>query len=488
MARAWPHRSMFGQMALLTLLLVALGVYVLAIRPILDVLPPSAFDPLDVSAQKVSETINAEIWMLDGHPDRAVSREFQAVMTAARQRNPGFRYYIRVGDRTLGNLSAPVYFERTGLARLEAVRRQTPVPSLCMQMFENLSTAGSIGKMEYIYCASPRYYEYFGLQHPFPTDIDRTDRAFRKIFWSYSDRFLLSVGAVFALVSLVILFNMWTIRRVARVAQSFDGNRLDLQLPEKGIPQEVLPLVRAVNQLIGRLATTQARQKFFLSAAAHEMRTPLTVLRTRLELLDEAPIKDKLIGDVRRLTNLVNQLLTLMKINTLLEVEGTIDLVASTRKVIASLGPLAAPRGIAISFAPQSDAFPVVGSAELIEVAIANLIDNALSFTPDGGEVFVALDADGLLSVRDFGPGIDPAKAVTLFEPFVRHPSNRRGHGLGLAIVKAVVTLHGGTVAARNAEGAGAVFELRLPNDPDPRRTGAANAATVRIPSFDATF
>lgn len=486
MARAWPHRSMFGQMALLTLMLVGIGIYVIAIRPILDVLPPSAFDPLDISAQKVTETINTEIFALDGHPDRPASHEFGAVMAAAARHNPNFRYYVRVGDRTFGNMPAPVYFANTGLARLEAVRRQMPALDLCMQMFRHISRTGSKGSMEYIYCNSPRYYEFFGLEPPFPTDIDRTDRAFSKIFWSYSDRFIYSVIAVFAVVSIVILFNIWTIRRVARVAQSFDGTQLDLQLPEKGIPQEVLPLVRAVNNLIGRLATTQTRQKFFLSAAAHEMRTPLTVLRTRLELLDESPVKDKLIGDVRRLTTLVNQLLTLMKINTLVEVEGAFDLVASARKVIAGLGPLATPRGIAITFAPQRDGFAVAGSAELIEVAIANLIDNALSFTPDGGEVFVALDADGQLSVRDFGPGIDPAKASSLFEPFVRHPSNRRGHGLGLAIVKAVVTLHGGTVDARNADGAGAVFELRLPQDADPNREKAANATPVRIPSFSA--
>lgn len=475
---------MFGQMAVLTLLLLGVGAYLFAVRPILAVLPPAAYDPLDLSAQRVRDAINAEAFALSGHPDRAVSRSFTATMAEAVHHNPEFRYYLRVGDRVIGNTPNPAYFRVLGLDRLEAARAAAPAPELCLQMFRNLSTARDKGALEYLYCNRPRYIEYHGLRHPFPTTIDPTQRAVRKLFWSTGSAFFYTVAALFLLASAVIVANMLTIRRVARLAQSFDANHLDVQLPESGVPGEVLPLVRAINQLIGRLHRTQARQKFFLSAAAHELRTPLTVLRTRLELLDEAPIKDKLIGDVRRVTNLVNQLLTLMKLDTLAEVTGTFDLVATTRKVLANLAPLAGQRNIALSFAPQVEQYWMAGGADLVEVAIANLVDNAISFTLDGGEVFVALDADGLLSVRDFGPGLDPAKIGSLFEPFVRHPSNRRGFGLGLAIVKAIATLHGGSVAARNADGAGAVFDLRFP-----RSEGTATArpaAPVRVPAFQA--
>ncbi|WP_448664659.1 sensor histidine kinase [Sphingomonas sp. CJ20] len=486
MKLAWPHRSMFGQVTILTLLLLGIGVYLLAIRPILAVLPPAATDPLDVSAQQVRDTINEEAHLIGGHPDRAISREFRAVMDAAVRRNPGFRYYLRVGNRVVGNLSEPTYFHTTGIARIEAARTGVETPGFCMQMFRDLSTAGNKGSMEYLYCDQPRYYEFYGLSHPIPTDTDRTNLAFRRIFWAYSDTFLYTVAAFFVLLSVVLACNIRTIRRVARIAQGFDAERLDLQLPERGVPAEVLPLVRATNQLIGRLGSAQARQKFFLSAAAHELRTPLTVLRTRLELLDEAPIKEKLIGDVRRVTNLVNQLLTLMKIDTLVEVTGSADLVASTRKVIVDLTPLAAARGIALSFAPQVDRYPLSGAADLLEVAIANLVDNAISFTADGGEVFLALDENGLLSVRDFGPGIAPEKAMALFEPFVRQPSKRKGHGLGLAIVKAIATLHGGTASARNADGQGAIFELHFPPGTGPHPGEDDRPSSVRIPSFQA--
>jgi signal transduction histidine kinase len=475
---------MFGQMALLTLLLLGVGAYLVTIRPILDVLPPAAYDPLDISAQRVREAINAEAFALSAHPDRAISREFSATMAEAIRRNPDFRYYLRVGNRVMGNLPTPSYFHALGLDRLEAARVAAQAPELCLQMFRNLSTPRNKGSIEYLYCTQPRYSEFHGLTHPIPTKINRTDQAFRKMFWSNGSGFFFTVAALFLLASVVIVFNMLTIRRVARLAQSFDGNQLDLQLPEGGVPVEVLPLVRAINQLIGRLSQTQARQKFFLSAAAHELRTPLTVLRTRLELLEDAPIKEKLIGDVRRVTNLVNQLLTLMKLDTLVEVSGSLDLVVTTRKVLSDLAPLATHRGIALSFAPQIEHYPMAGGADLVEVAIANLVDNAISFTPDGGEVFVALDSDGLVSVRDFGPGLDPDKASSLFEPFVRHPSNRKGFGLGLAIVKAIATLHGGSIAARNADGRGAIFDLRFPPLGD--RADTENAAPVRVPAFKA--
>lgn len=482
MRRLWPHRSMFGQIALLTLLLLGVGVYLFSIRPVLQALPPTAFDPLDISAQQVRDAINAEAFAISRHPDGAVSRDFTATMAAATRANPEFHYYIRVGDRVVGNLREPGYFHALGLDRVEAARAAAPAPELCVQLFRNLSRPGEKGGVDYSYCQQPRYSEYSGLRHPFPTRINRTEQAVRKFAWSYGSGFFYTVAALFLLASAVLIANIWTIRRVARLAQSFDANDLDVQLPERGVPNEVLPLVQAINQLISRLRQTQTRQKFFLSAAAHELRTPLTVLRTRLELLDEAPIKDKLIGDVRRVTNLVNQLLTLMKLDTLAEVAGSLDLVITTRKVLADLAPLSAQRGIALSFAPQVEDYPVAGGGDLVEVAIANLVDNAISFTPDGGEVFVALDAEGLLSIRDFGPGLDPAKATSLFEPFVRHPSNRRGFGLGLAIVKAITTLHGGTVAACNAKGRGAIFSLRFPRDDG--RIAGEEAAPVRVPAF----
>lgn len=462
-------RSMIGQMALLTLLLFAAGVYVLAIRPIETILAPTATDPLDLSAQKVSETINETLRALDRDPEAPVPAAFRKVMDDAGRNNPQFRYYLRVGAREIGNGTVkPAHFHQIGIDRLAATQASLAAPEMCSQMFRNLGQgAGSqrvIGQLEYVNCGTVRYYEFDGLAHAFPVDIDRRAQAYGKLFWTNSSSFVLTVSGAFLLAVAVIGTNMVLIRRVARVAYSFDPTELDHNLPEQGLPQEVLPLVRATNHLIGRLGEMQQRQKFFLSAAAHELRTPLTVLRTRLELMDDSPIKDKLIGDARRMVGLVNQLLALMKIGAIREVRGQVDLVAVVRKVLADLATLAGQRDIHIYFEPQIARFACAGEGELLETAITNLIDNALSFTPAGGRLFVGLDVDGVVSVRDFGPGIDPATAETLFEPFVRYRANRKGYGLGLAIVKAVATLHGGSVAARNAgDGQGAIFTLQVP-------------------------
>lgn len=461
---------MIGQMGLLMLLLFGVGVYILAIRPIEAILTPASADPLDVSAQKVGDTINETLRVLSTDPAAPVPASFRKVMDDAQRQNARFRYYLKVGNREIGNGAvAPLYYRQLGLDRLVAPQAGLAVPGMCSQVFRDLTTrqpggARMIGRLEYLNCGTVRYYEYDGLVHPFAVDIDRRSQTYGRLFWSTSRSFVLTVLGAFLLAAAVIGANMVLIRRVARVAYAFDPEILDHHLPEHGLPQEVLPLVRATNHLIASLADMQQRQKFFLSAAAHELRTPLTVLRTRLELMDDSPIKDKLIGDARRMVGLVNQLLALMKIGGIKEVRGEVDLVAVVRKVLADLATLAGQRNVHIYFEPQLARFVCAGEGELLETAITNLIDNALSFTPDGGQLFVGLDVDGVLAVRDLGPGIDAASAATLFEPFVRYRTNRKGYGLGLAIVKAVAMLHGGSVAARNAEeGPGAIFSMQVP-------------------------
>ncbi|GAB7551004.1 hypothetical protein NRB_05000 [Novosphingobium sp. 11B] len=462
---SWLLRSMIGQMAIAMLVLFAAGVYMLAIRPMLDALPPPAADPLDISAQKVRDVVNAYMLDLDRDPRAPAPPAFGKVMDDAMRHNSAFRYYIRVGDRVVGNGDRrPRHFKVLGLDRVVALQAGKAAPGLCAQLYRDLSAGHTKGTLEFIDCGRVRYYEFDGLAHAFPTDIDRREQAFGKMFWTFGSNFTLAVLATFALMAAIVIGNMILIRRVARVAYSFDPEALDHQLPEKGLPREVLPLVRATNHLIDRSADMQRRQKFFLSAAAHELRTPLTVLRMRLEQMDESPLKDKLVGDVRRMVGLVNQLLTLMKIGGIQDVNGVVDLVAVVREVLADTATLASSRDIDVYFEPQIARFVCAGEAQLLETAITNLVENALSFTPDGGRIFVGLSVEGVLAVRDFGSGIDPANATTLFEPFVRYRSNRKGYGLGLAIVKAVATLHGGTVAARNADdGAGAIFTMLIP-------------------------
>lgn len=290
-------------------------------------------------------------------------------------------------------------------------------------------------------------------------------RLYSKFIWSYGGIFLFTVGAAFVVFAIILLANVLRIRRVAAMARDLDPDNLSDLFPEKGLPLEVAPLVSALNQMIVRVDEAQRRQRFFLSAAAHEMRTPLTVLRTRLEIMDDGRLKEKLISDVRRLTDLANQLLKLMTIGEAPEPLKESDLVTLTGRAVGEREVVAARRGLDLVFEREVTRYTLWADPGLVETAIGNVIDNALSFSAEGQRVVVRLDKDGWVRVRDQGPGIPTEQMKSLFEPFTRFSTGRSGYGLGLAIVKAVVDRHEGAVEIGEAQGGGAEVALRF--DPD---------------------
>jgi signal transduction histidine kinase len=144
-------------------------------------------------------------------------------------------------------------------------------------------------------------------------------------------------------------------------------------------------------------------------------------------------------------------------------ISNYVDLVVCCEEAAAEFRPIAAAQGVALGFETETPGYEIVGDAALVHSAIANMVRNALSFTPAGGRVDIRMAGDGRLSVRDTGPGIAHANPEALFEPFVRSPPKRDGYGLGLAIVKAIAGLHGGEVEAANAAGGGAIFSIIFP-------------------------
>lgn len=456
--RIWAWRkSMFAQMALLTMLFLGWGLYVFVIRPIADLPIVTERSPAQTTEDRLRTVLHAFMVAERDKPDATPDIGTDPLIRAIEARNPAFRFYVRVGDRAFGN-GAPVYFRRFKLDRLEQAHRDVADPAVCSQTNKIVPRGGYDDYADFYMCDRLAYFEYRGLRYPVVSNPPAALGARQKWFTAFSGNFLLAAGGVFLIFALIFTLHILSIRRVARLARSIDPQRLDAKLPEKGVATEILPLVRAVNHLIGQVDAAQRRSTFFLSAAAHEMRTPLTVLRTRLELMEEGAQKDKLIGDVRRLIRLVNQLLTLMSIGNRRDITGFTDLVAAGRKVVADLSVLAARTGVTLAFDSAGPTLEIPGDAALIQSAISNLVDNAISFAPEGTPVELRVDADGTVSVRDHGPGLGDVDPDSLFEPFVRPVSSRRGYGLGLAIVQAIVRLHGGHVAAANAEGGGAIF------------------------------
>jgi two-component system, OmpR family, sensor histidine kinase TctE len=249
---------------------------------------------------------------------------------------------------------------------------------------------------------------------------------------------------------------------------------------------ELDPLVRALNDYLTRLRAQLDAQRRFTANAAHQLRTPLTLLRTQasyaLRGSDEAERYEAIraiAATTQQITRMTNQLLSLAKA----EPHGQpphrdpLDLVSITRDVLVEHGRLAVDREVDLAFEVTSPAEIAMVTADptMLRDLIVNLVDNAVRYTPPGGHVTVTAGREGehgLLQVEDSGPGIAASQRALVFERFYRIPGvDAEGSGLGLAIVKEIVDAHDGSIVLRDGpDGCGLVVEVRLPaaveNDP----------------------
>ena len=234
----------------------------------------------------------------------------------------------------------------------------------------------------------------------------------------------------------------------------------------EGVPREILPLVGAVNGAFDRIEATFRAQKEFLENAAHELRTPLSVLRARVETLEDAAMRRELETDIAVLSRLVTQLLRAAEIEGLAgHDQGPVDLERVAATVASYLVPAASRAGRTIRVSAAGPA-RVTGSAETIGQAINNLVENALSHTPPGSavEVEVRGGAHPQVRVRDHGPGVAPDERELVFQRFWRRDRRQgSGAGLGLAMVRRAMDLHGGSAHVEAAPGGGALFVLDFP-------------------------
>ncbi|WP_411839025.1 sensor histidine kinase [Paracoccus sp. ME4] len=266
---------------------------------------------------------------------------------------------------------------------------------------------------------------------------------------------LLSLST-FAITPWIVRRAMAGMSRIAREAERIDPDRRGRRLSEAHVPREIAPLVRAVNDALRRLDEGHARQQRFISAAAHELRTPVAVLRARVEG-GRDPALRALEGDIQRLTILIEQLLDLQRMG-----QGgpaaPVDLAALARGVVADMAPLAIDAGR--SLAVQVDAPATVpGDAAALERVLMNLLRNALDH---GGRHVVLRVAGRVLEVRDDGLGIPADQRDRVFEPFTRLRPGSGGSGLGLALVADVVARHDGRVAIHAAPGGGTIVRVEL--------------------------
>ena len=298
---------------------------------------------------------------------------------------------------------------------------------------------------------------------------------------AYEDALMrnLLVAAVLA-AALALLISVLVSRRITSpleeltdAASDVAAGNLQVRVAPRG-EDEVASLTAAFNTMADALARDEQWRRDMTADLSHELRTPLATIQSRIEALEDGvmpatPENLRVIGDeVERLGRLLGALRSLNELESEdLEFElGPIDLSEVAADALARVEPEAA-RG-EVTLVRELTAARVNGDRDRLLQVVVNLLDNALKFTPAGGEVSVAVSvsaSSAALCVSDSGPGLEPVDLPFVFDRFYRSRNARgtQGAGLGLAIVKGLVEAHGGTVDAANGADGGAAFTVRLP-------------------------
>jgi len=250
----------------------------------------------------------------------------------------------------------------------------------------------------------------------------------------------------------------------SRQAQGISPERADKRLPSDGIPTEVTPLVLAVNQALDRLERGLRMQREFTADAAHELRTPLAILRTRVETLGDQSVRAELQRDIEGMCRIANQLLAMAELEAFVfDPREVTDLRAACAEVAEALAPLALAQRKDIALNGIDRPAWVKGNPELLRTAIRNVVENAINHTPPGSDVQIEVAGDGGVRILDHGPGVPVSERELIFQRFWRRDRRRSGSaGLGLAIVRRIVEAHGAEITVRDRASCGAEFALRF--------------------------
>jgi signal transduction histidine kinase len=254
------------------------------------------------------------------------------------------------------------------------------------------------------------------------------------------------------------------LRQASEIAQHITPARTDIRLPVQEIPTEVRPLVSAINKALDRLDEGFRLQREFTADAAHELRTPLSILRTRVETLDNPSIATALLQDIEAMSRVVGQLLDIAELEAFaIDPAEVADLQAVAAEVAGFIAPLALEQGREIALLGVTTPVFVKGNAEMIKRAIRNLAENAIRHAPKDTVVEFVVEEGGTVTVQDRGPGISDEERELIFHRFWRRDRNSQGSsGLGLSIVQRIAELHGGSVEVARRVMGGAQFSLHF--------------------------
>lgn len=271
-----------------------------------------------------------------------------------------------------------------------------------------------------------------------------------KAYPIYVSLLAVALPAIFLAVPRIVGRALARMSDVADKASQIQPRQHGARLPVEGIPKEVAPLVIAFNGTLERLENELKKRQRFLIDAAHELRTPIAIMQTRIDGMPEGQERRRLLHDVARLAETAEQLLDFERNDQATDLHEAVDLVEIARTVVADLAPQAIAAGYRISFQSEVESVERRGSPSALPRAVSNLVRNAIDHGGDRGMITVSVSAGGRITVADEGSGIPAEHQELVFEPFYRVTPKSRGAGLGLSLVKQIVANHRGQVSLQS--------------------------------------
>lgn len=290
---------------------------------------------------------------------------------------------------------------------------------------------------------------------------------------------IFTCAIIFVLAFFIANLIMEPLKKILAVLEKISAGQLDQRIEIKN-KNEFAQLASSFNKMTNKLAQIENTREEFVSNVSHELKTPLSAIKVLTEsMLNEKDIPldiyreflSDINSEIDRMTNIVNDLLTLVKLDKKrfpLNISDT-NLNNMLENIIKRLTPLADKKNIELEFTCNKNIMLQADEMKL-SLAISNLIDNGIKYTPSGGKVKINIDSDenfAYITVQDNGIGINESEQEKIFERFYRIDKTRDretgGTGLGLSITNSTIIMHNGNIKLTSDEGLGTTFVITIP-------------------------